>query len=264
MTQLAFAVEQTGRFHETKYEGERARFLAAEWQELICMLPTHVEQGFGVPVPARQLERFAVPVGTEVEYDDPRWLIEEIAILFDQFDEGPGPDVLARSGQLLDSAFGRQVERMRNWWHAGYTPRYGSVRIGGDAYGVYNYQPAFSFTGRVRSRPQFNANAGVYEPWLFAEFDTSPLRDEGGDLVSFDPAVPVIMLPTMTQEAHVDHRLAAAHLVALHDSLSPFTIQAYAPGLPELVEQERGVAESLPTRPWPPAMARVAVTNSYF
>jgi hypothetical protein len=267
MTELMTAAEQTGRFHETRYADERTRILADEWRELTCMLPLNVAHHFGLNTHEDQVAYFSTPADRVAAYramDDPRNYLGPVLARLNGEAGLERVHAVERASQLFGMVFGRQVDSMRHNWQQGYFPRVRPIRIDGSLYDIYNHQPAFRFTGEVIEGPQFNWRTQRYDPTLLAEFDMSPLKDETGDYVPHDPSLPVMILPSMAMEPNVDRRLVVAHLQALHDSLSPDVVQAFAGGLPRVLEEERLDAERRPARSWRSStMAQLAIARMF-
>lgn len=257
------AGEQTGRFHETDIADARTRHLVEEWRELVTLLPASVEAGWGVPTHARQLSRFTTPAETRPAYDDPTIYIHAIYARLKAADGLDRVRTEQRSADLLQEVFDSQVAKIRRWWQDGYQPRVGTIRLDGDEYDIYNHQPAFAFTGNVTETVRFNWHTKSYEPWLAAEFDTTPLRDDSGDFIPSHPDAPVIILPSMSRERHVDRALAAAHIIALHDSLSPAVVAAFAGRLPDVVAEEKAALAEVEPRKRGLILAQAALAHLF-
>lgn len=264
MTELMLAAEQTGRFHETRFADERTRFLTDEWREVTTLLPVAVSRNLGIRTPAEHLARLNAPLDAALDYDDARYYLGPVYARLQQ-EAGLGlAHARERSSQLFSEVFGRQVEQMRHTWQEGYFPRIGWVKLDGNVYEIYNHQPAFAFTGDVIIGQQFDWKAESYVPQLIPEFDMSPLRDESGDFVAYDPDIPVVVLPSMLFEPRVDRALAVAHLRALRDSTSPAILNLYARGLSELIaEEEAAASEPAPAPGWRARMAQLAFTQLF-
>jgi hypothetical protein len=225
MTELTLAAEQPRRFHEKEYDDPDTRGLLDEWRDVIELLPLNIEAGYGILSPGSQLRLFSAPVGAVLEADDPRIHLAS-------------SDEASTRAELLQAAYGRQVERMRDRWITGTFPRHGLVTIDGLEYDIYNHMPAFRFTGAVRTEGRLDWHTEEYEPWHVAEFDMSPLVGDDGDYIPADPELPVIVLPSMGHERFVSRELVVAHLRALHDSMAPHIVAQYAGGLPDLLASE--------------------------
>jgi hypothetical protein len=261
MTELTVAHRQTERFHLTETADKRTRHLVDEWGDTDWLLPKVVASEFGLTTTADHIRAFATPHTVQPMPNSAGFYLDRIYARLLRAEGTEHLHVMHGVRPLLTEVYGRHLSDMRNDWQQGYFPRHGSLRLGGDKYDIYNYQPAFAFTGNVRQESRRDLRTGDMRDWLVADFDMSPVQDADGDFVPCHPDVPVVVLPSMSFERYVDRKLAVAHVRALQGSVAPTIAETYAPHLQQLLDEE--ALQAMATRKGFADIARLAFAHVF-